>query len=334
MVVGLALLGIALLTALWGVARFVFGDGTALQLVIPVAAAMVRVWIVVPFTLRRRRGSTAGHGRRLRRARAGCPGVISRRLHLGLEDVAGAAGELLAGPPLVVLERGVVAVVVLLDDLERPSSVGARCDPAGRAPARRRGRRDPASRNSSIASPSVRSARAGQAVEAVEEAAGVLDDLERLGQLAERVDGQVGHAGRSLVAGDGGQRRACSSRRCCRRDLAAEIRATLVADLVRSPARREVRGRRRHRPASAPCPTCPPPPMSPPRRRRSAPAPSTPSPAAGTLISFPVLTAIGVPLGERQRHQHRRPVPGLRRRDLGRCVGRSTPPASRCARAS
>ena len=54
MVAGLALLGVALLTALWGVARFVFGDGSALQLVIPVAAAMVVVWVVVPLTLRRR----------------------------------------------------------------------------------------------------------------------------------------------------------------------------------------------------------------------------------------------------------------------------------------
>ena len=57
MVVGLALLGVALLAALWGVARFVFGDGSALQLVIPVVVAMVAVWIVVPLTLKRR-GST------------------------------------------------------------------------------------------------------------------------------------------------------------------------------------------------------------------------------------------------------------------------------------
>ena len=49
--------GVALLAALWGVARFVFGDGSALQLVIPVVVAMVAVWIVVPLTLKRR-GST------------------------------------------------------------------------------------------------------------------------------------------------------------------------------------------------------------------------------------------------------------------------------------
>lgn len=57
MVVGLGMLGVALMAALWGVARFVFGDGSALQLVIPVAVAMIGVWIVVPLTLRRR-GST------------------------------------------------------------------------------------------------------------------------------------------------------------------------------------------------------------------------------------------------------------------------------------
>ena len=41
-----------------------------------------------------------------------------------------------------------------------------------------------------------------QAVEAVEVAAGVLDDLERLGQLAEGLDGGVVDAGRTAVLGD------------------------------------------------------------------------------------------------------------------------------------
>jgi MFS family permease len=54
MVVGLVLLGVALLTALWGVARFVFGDATAWELVVPVAVAMAGLWFGVPFTLRRR----------------------------------------------------------------------------------------------------------------------------------------------------------------------------------------------------------------------------------------------------------------------------------------
>jgi len=57
MVVGLILLGVSLLTALWGVARFVLGNGSALQLVVPVAATMLAVWVGVPLTLRRR-GST------------------------------------------------------------------------------------------------------------------------------------------------------------------------------------------------------------------------------------------------------------------------------------
>jgi MFS family permease len=68
MVVGLALLGLALITALWGVARFVFGDGSALQLVIPVAVAMVGVWVIVPLTLKRR-GSTEPAPRGADRAR-------------------------------------------------------------------------------------------------------------------------------------------------------------------------------------------------------------------------------------------------------------------------
>jgi len=54
MVVGLILLGLSLLTALWGVARFVFGDITAWELVVPVAVTMLVLWIILPFTLRRR----------------------------------------------------------------------------------------------------------------------------------------------------------------------------------------------------------------------------------------------------------------------------------------
>ena len=53
MVVGLGFLGVALITALWAVARFVSGDGTALPPVVPVAAAMLVVWIILPLTLRR-----------------------------------------------------------------------------------------------------------------------------------------------------------------------------------------------------------------------------------------------------------------------------------------
>jgi MFS family permease len=57
MVVGLILLGVSLITALWGVARFVFGDATAWELVVPVAVTMLILWTFLPFTLRRR-GST------------------------------------------------------------------------------------------------------------------------------------------------------------------------------------------------------------------------------------------------------------------------------------
>jgi MFS family permease len=71
-VVGLALLGVSLLTALWGVARFVLGGSSALQLVVPIAATMVAVWVAVPLTLRRR-GSTqpARRARESARDRAG-----------------------------------------------------------------------------------------------------------------------------------------------------------------------------------------------------------------------------------------------------------------------
>jgi MFS family permease len=54
MVVGLVLLGVSLLTAMWGVARFVFDTDGAWVLVIPVAVTMVVLWIVLPLKLRRR----------------------------------------------------------------------------------------------------------------------------------------------------------------------------------------------------------------------------------------------------------------------------------------
>jgi MFS family permease len=57
MVVGLVLLGISLLTAMWGVARFVLGGDAVWILVVPVAVVMVALWIALPLTLRRR-GST------------------------------------------------------------------------------------------------------------------------------------------------------------------------------------------------------------------------------------------------------------------------------------
>jgi Family of unknown function (DUF6328) len=58
MVVGLVLLGISLLTAMWAVAGFVFGSDAAWVLVLPVALVMVTLWILLPLTLHRR-GSTS-----------------------------------------------------------------------------------------------------------------------------------------------------------------------------------------------------------------------------------------------------------------------------------
>ena len=63
MVVGLVLLGVSLVTAMWGVARLVFGTTTAWRLVTPVIATMVVLWLVLPLTPRRRQQQ----GRRVRR---------------------------------------------------------------------------------------------------------------------------------------------------------------------------------------------------------------------------------------------------------------------------
>lgn len=68
-VVGLALLGVSLLTALWGVARFVRDGQSPLQLVVPVAVTMVAVWVLLPLSLRRR-GSTQPQPRATASARA------------------------------------------------------------------------------------------------------------------------------------------------------------------------------------------------------------------------------------------------------------------------
>src|SRR3954453_6980631 len=78
------------------------------------------------------------------------PGLVVRAavgaavlFELGPGDVAAAAEQLFPGRLLDVLERGVVAGVVLLDDLERPASRqhiptdDLRLDPAGQAVAAR-----------------------------------------------------------------------------------------------------------------------------------------------------------------------------------------------------
>jgi hypothetical protein len=68
MVVGLTALAVALVAALWGVARFVFGTGVAWAFTVPVVALLLALWIVVPLTLRPRRpvsrAAVSGTGRR------------------------------------------------------------------------------------------------------------------------------------------------------------------------------------------------------------------------------------------------------------------------------
>jgi hypothetical protein len=53
-VVGLAFLAVALVTAVWGVARFVFDTSTAWWLITPVFTLVLLVWVALPLSLRRR----------------------------------------------------------------------------------------------------------------------------------------------------------------------------------------------------------------------------------------------------------------------------------------
>jgi hypothetical protein len=52
LLLGLASLAVALISALWGVSRFVFGTGTAWAVTLPVVATIVLVWLVLPRLLR------------------------------------------------------------------------------------------------------------------------------------------------------------------------------------------------------------------------------------------------------------------------------------------
>ena len=54
-VLGLALLALALVTAVWGVARFVFSTAAAWWLVAPVLGLVGLAWVVLPLSLRLRR---------------------------------------------------------------------------------------------------------------------------------------------------------------------------------------------------------------------------------------------------------------------------------------
>jgi Family of unknown function (DUF6328) len=53
-VLGMAFLAIALVTAVWSVARFVFNTSAAWALVTPVFALIVLAWVALPLSLRRR----------------------------------------------------------------------------------------------------------------------------------------------------------------------------------------------------------------------------------------------------------------------------------------
>ncbi len=53
-VVGMGFLAVALITSLWGVARFVFGGGVAVWLTLPPLVLIVVCWIALPLSLRRR----------------------------------------------------------------------------------------------------------------------------------------------------------------------------------------------------------------------------------------------------------------------------------------
>ena len=54
-VAGILLLGVALVSAMWAIARFVYGDGTALWIIGPVLVLLLSVWIALPLNLRRTR---------------------------------------------------------------------------------------------------------------------------------------------------------------------------------------------------------------------------------------------------------------------------------------
>jgi hypothetical protein len=55
LVIGIVLLAVSLVTAMWGVARFVFGTGPAWRLMVPIVVTMVALWLILPLTLRTRR---------------------------------------------------------------------------------------------------------------------------------------------------------------------------------------------------------------------------------------------------------------------------------------
>ena len=112
-------------------------------------------------------------------------------LHLGLEEVPTTRDELVSRHPFEFDERRVIAVVVLLDDLERPPSLDdVAADELGLDPVGEIVMPGAAQLVDSVAEGEV--GLAGEPVEGVQVAAGVFGDLERLGQLAECRDSLVG----------------------------------------------------------------------------------------------------------------------------------------------
>src|SRR3954447_17983587 len=119
-------------------------------------------------------------------------------LHLGLVEVAATADQLLARRLLELAEERVVAGVVVLDDLEAPPALQdvapdqLASDPVGEVGVTRR-----PELVDGVAQGEVRGA--APSVEGVEQPTGLLDGLERLGQLAECLHGGVVDAVGSLV---------------------------------------------------------------------------------------------------------------------------------------
>ena len=111
-------------------------------------------------------------------------------LHLRLVEVPPAADQLVAGRLLELLERRVVAVVVLLHDLERPRP-SRMLRPTSSRSIRSARSVCPASRSCVDALAEGEVGGAAEPVEAVEEPAGGLDGLQRLADLAERLDRRV-----------------------------------------------------------------------------------------------------------------------------------------------
>ena len=118
------------------------------------------------------------------------PGRAAVLLHLRLEEVATPLHELVARLLLEGPERGVVGVVVLLDDLEGPPALEDVAtdqlvlQPVGQVVMARLPEPGDGLAEGEVSG-------AGEAVEGVEVAAGSLDRFECLGELADRRDGLV-----------------------------------------------------------------------------------------------------------------------------------------------